>query len=274
LNRLLLWKMISKEILKLLHSEMAGHNNLEERILLGLIQNYGNILGGASTSDLVPEWQIIGQHPPLEAAYQSILAERDEALEPLAGAKPLTEEELLCNTNLQTASLFKKLSQKSNEIIKVLDTTNETKKSLNDSLVKLESAIHNIKSICYNQEREVDDVVKNQSLFLQTINTVVDKKNHDLDVKRNELEKERDDLARKLNVLRKVITTGIHDLVKPEDLQKKMCPVCFDKEVNMVYVPCGHTYCNGCAELDRTRGAKCPQCRSPINARIKIFFTV
>lgn len=253
---------------------MAGQNNLEERILLGLIHNYGSILGSGISNDLVPEWQVIGQHPPLEAAYQSILAERDEALEPLEGAKPLSEDDILCNTNLQTASLFKKLSRKSNETMKLLDTTNETKKSLNDSLVKLESAIHNIKSICYNQEREVDDVVKSQSLFLQTINTVVNKKNHDLDLRREELEKERDDLSRKLNALRKVITTGIHDLIKPEDVQKKMCPVCFDKEVNMVYVPCGHTYCNGCAELDRSRGAKCAQCRSPINARIKIFFTV
>lgn len=251
---------------------MAG-NNLEERLLLGLIQNYGTLLGGTS-SDLIPEWQIIGQHPPLESAYQSILAERDEALVPLEGARSLSEDDILCNTNLQTASLFKKLSQKSSETIKLLDTTNETKKSLNESLIKLEASIQNIKSICYNQEREVDDVVKNQGLFLQTINTLVEKKNHDLDIKREELEKERDDLSRKLNALRKVITTGIHDLVKPEDVQKKMCPVCFDKEVNMVYVPCGHTYCNGCAELDRSRTAKCPQCRSQINARIKIYFTV
>ena len=103
---------------------MAGQNNLEERILLGLIHNYGSILGSGISNDLVPEWQVIGQHPPLEAAYQSILAERDEALIPLEGAKPLSEDDILCNTNLQTASLFKKLSQKSNETMKLLDTTN------------------------------------------------------------------------------------------------------------------------------------------------------
>jgi hypothetical protein len=252
---------------------MAG-NHLEERILLGLIQNYGSILGGARSNDLIHEWEVIGQHPPLESAYQSILTERDEPLGPLEGAKPLSEEDILCNTNLQTATLFKRLSEKSSETIKELETVNETKKSLNDSLLKLESAIHNIKSICYTQEEGVDKVIKNQSAFLDPVNRLVQEKTHLLDLRLDELEKERDDLSRKLNALRKVITTGIHDLVKPEDIQKKICPVCFDKEVNMVYVPCGHTYCNGCAELDRTRGAKCPQCRSPINARIKIFFTV
>jgi len=250
---------------------MAG-NHFEERLLLGLIQNYGSILGGASTVDLVPEWQVIGQHPPLESAYQSILAERDESLEPLPGAKPLTEDDILCNTNLQTASLFKKLSEKSSETIKSLDTTNDTKKSLNDSLVKLESSIQNIKNICLNQE--INEMIKTKVPFLESVNKVVEEKNRILDLRRDELEKERDDLSRKLNALRKVITTGIHDLIKPEDVQKKMCPVCFDKEVNMVYVPCGHTYCNGCAELDRSRTAKCPQCRSHINARVKIFFTV
>ena len=259
--------------MNLLNSEMAG-NHLEERILLGLIQNYGSILGGARSNDLIPEWEVIGQHPPLESAYQSILAERDEALEPLEGAKPLSEEDILCNTNLQTAALFKRLSEKSTETMRELENVNETKKSLNDSLLKLESSLQNIKTICYTNEERLDEVKKNQSAFLDPVNILVQEKTHLLDLRREELEKERDDLSRKLNALRKVITTGIHDLVKPEDLQKKMCPVCFDKEVNMVYVPCGHTYCNGCAELDRTRNAKCPQCRSPINARIKIFFTV
>jgi hypothetical protein len=246
-------------------------NNLEERLLLGLIQNYG-ILGGVST-DLMPDWEVIGQHPPLESAYQSILAERDAGLVPLEGAKPLSEEDILCNTNLQTATLFKKLSEKFNQVIKELETVNDTKKELGDCIVKLEKSIQRIKGICFGQN-DVEEIVKCQLPFLNSINKSTNEKNITLDVRRQELEKEKDDLSRKLNALRKLITTGIHDLVKPEDVQKKMCPVCFDKEVNMVYVPCGHTYCNGCAEIDRTRGAKCPQCRATINARIKIFFTV
>jgi hypothetical protein len=67
---------------------------------------------------------------------------------------------------------------------------------------------------------------------------------------------------------------GLDEIVKPEDAQKKMCPICFESEVNTVLIPCGHTYCKGCSDIDRSRNAKCPQCRSVINSRIKLFFTV
>jgi esterase/lipase len=89
-----------------------------------------------------------------------------------------------------------------------------------------------------------------------------------------DLETSIEDISRKLNALRSLIVTGVNQIIKPEDVQKKMCPVCFDNEVNTALVPCGHTYCKGCSEQDRSRYAKCPQCRTQINARIKIFFSV
>ena len=88
------------------------------------------------------------------------------------------------------------------------------------------------------------------------------------------LEGEIDNISNKLNALRALIVTGVNQIVKPEDKEKKMCPVCFDSEVNTALVPCGHTYCKGCSEADRSRYAKCPQCRTQINARIKIFFSI
>ena len=63
----------------------------------------------------------------------------------------------------------------------------------------------------------------------------------------------------------------------PEALERGgeyfMCPICFENEVNTVLVPCGHTYCKTCSESDRSRHAKCPQCRVQINARVKLYFT-
>jgi sacsin len=98
---------------------------------------------------------------------------------------------------------------------------------------------------------------------------VVDELNKKIMEKSADLE----NISRKLNALRKLIITGMSELVKPEDAQKKICPVCFDSEVNMVLVPCGHTYCRGCAEMDRSRNARCHQCRAVINSRIKLYFT-
>jgi late competence protein required for DNA uptake (superfamily II DNA/RNA helicase) len=92
--------------------------------------------------------------------------------------------------------------------------------------------------------------------------------------KKDNLEIEQEDISRKLNGLRKLILTGVKDMVKPEDVNKKMCPVCFEREVNTVLLPCGHTYCKECADIDRTRYAKCPQCRSNVNSRVKIYFSI
>ena len=90
--------------------------------------------------------------------------------------------------------------------------------------------------------------------------------------KRSALEKELDIVSTKLNSIRKLILTGIEELVKPDDMTKKMCPVCFEREVCMVMVPCGHTYCDACSKYDYR--AKCPQCRQTINSRVKMFFSM
>ena len=91
-------------------------------------------------------------------------------------------------------------------------------------------------------------------------------------LKRAALESELDKISIKLNSIRKLIQMGVEDIVKPEDMNKKMCTVCFDKEVCMVMIPCGHTYCEACSRYDYR--AKCPQCRSTINSRVKMYFSI
>ena len=249
---------------------MAG-NNFQERLLLGILNNYTGLMTGEN--EIIPQWELVGYQPPLESAYQSILSEREEPLVPLPSTTPLSEEDLLCNTNLQTSILFKKLSGKSKFILKDLENTNDTKKSLDESRVKLEKSLQNIRDICVDQP-ENEELNKTYLPFINSINTVIKEKTCALDLRRDELEKEKDTVNKKLNTLRGLITTGIQDMINPEDVQKKMCPVCFEREVNMVLVPCGHTYCKGCLDLDNSKNAKCAQCRSIINARVKIFFTV
>jgi hypothetical protein len=59
----------------------------------------------------------------------------------------------------------------------------------------------------------------------------------------------------------------VNEIVKEEDKQKKMCPVCFDNEVNTALVPCGHTYCSYC--INKTNN--CYICRGNIRNKIKLF---
>jgi hypothetical protein len=44
-----------------------------------------------------------------------------------------------------------------------------------------------------------------------------------------------------------------------------VCPVCFDKHVDIFLDPCGHLICNTCAF--RLQGGKCPTCRAHTHAK-------
>jgi hypothetical protein len=213
--------------------------------------------------------------PTLDNAYQDLLSQRENPLVP--GTYPeaaLDEDDILCNTNLHTASLFKKLNENFKEKTKFVELYNEQLKDANDAVVKIETSIQTMKNLTgihYKDGAEIIDTkyAAIQKELFDVKARVVDELNKKLMEKSADLE----NISRKLNALRKLIITGMSELVKPEDAQKKICPVCFDSEVNMVLVPCGHTYCRGCAEMDRSRNARCHQFRAVINSRIKLYFT-
>jgi len=57
------------------------------------------------------------------------------------------------------------------------------------------------------------------------------------------------------------------------DNNKKLCPICFENEVDMCINPCGHTLCNRCIISNRN-SHKCYSCRGHIADYIKIYFSV
>ena len=57
------------------------------------------------------------------------------------------------------------------------------------------------------------------------------------------------------------------------DNNKKLCPICFENEVDMCINPCGHTLCNRCIISNRNSN-KCYSCRGHIVDYIKIYFSV
>ena len=242
-------------------------NNYEQR-LLALVA-FGN-LGGLN--------EIIDENAEgLQSAYTDLLQER---LAPVSwpgnseGA-PLSEEDLLANTNLQTASLFKKLKSDFKEAGKFIELYTDQQKETQDSIVKMEAGFQTLKKMCeiHNQEALEGLLLRYTDLQKEMLPIKI-KVNEELTKKIAEKNAELGKISEKLNSLRKVILAGLDEIVKPEDAQKKMCPICFESEVNTVLIPCGHTYCKGCSDIDRSRNAKCPQCRSVINSRIKMFFTV
>lgn len=90
----------------------------------------------------------------------------------------------------------------------------------------------------------------------------------------------------RLSVLREAICTGLSDIKAKSQEKTNLCAICFENEVTLVAVPCGHTICNGCAtnlnllapvplaQSWRNQSKKCPTCRTDIKDMIKFFFSV
>jgi len=213
---------------------------------------------------------------PLEDAYQGLLERRNTLLIPIADEKiSITEDDLLVNTNLQTSALFNRLNDEFKQKQKTLEEYNTNLQAIQESHYKITTQIDSLRKVYMSTSVEKVDSLNSveqtvKDYFKETNPLVSDL----LRTKIAVLEGEIDNISNKLNALRALIVTGVDQIVKPEDKEKKMCPVCFDNEVNTALVPCGHTYCKGCSEADRSRYAKCPQCRTQINARIKIFFSI
>jgi len=240
-------------------------NNYEER-LLALVA-LGNL---AHYPELV-------EQNTIQSAYTDLL---DERLAPVSWSGdneggPLSEEDILATTNLQTASLFKKLKSEFKEAGNFIELFTDQQKEVQDSIVKMETGFQSLKKMCeiHNQEA-VEALVTRYTDLQKEVGPIKKKILEELTKKVSTKNAELEKITNKLNSLRKLIITGLDEIVKPEDIQKKMCPICFEHEVNTVLVPCGHTYCKACSDTDRSRNAKCHQCRSVINARVKLFFTV
>ena len=214
--------------------------------------------------------------PSLEDAYQGLLDQRKNKVISVSENIPdISEDDILVNKNLQTAALFNRLNEEFKQKQLKLDDYNEQLKHIHDTPNKIEIHMEVLKKVYMSNKvsnvdtlNSLNDQVKK---FFKEVNGDIS------DIIRQkimELEGEIENISRKLISLRSLILTGVNEIMKPENVEKKMCSVCFDNEINMALVPCGHTFCKGCSEIDRSRYAKCPQCRTQINARIKIYFSI
>lgn len=210
----------------------------------------------------------------IDVAFDRLLEQRTQ---PLLGGmlsqEDLNDEEKICNTNLHTATLFKILNEQFKTNSAKVQECDDLMKELKESLSKSDKLAHRLKIININTE-ESDQIDKTYQEFRKVVLRVSKVTEDQLTTKKNIIDIELESTTRKLNALRSLIVTGVNEIVKPQDMQKKMCPVCFDNEINTALVPCGHTYCRSCSEMDTSRFAKCPQCRATINSRIKIFFSI
>jgi len=214
--------------------------------------------------------------PSLDDAYQGLLEQRKHNVIPVSEpGTTMSEDDLLINKNLHTAALFNRLNDSYKQKQNTLEEYNAHLKIIQDARFKIDNQMSDLKKVYIsNHVDSVNSLDELQDKMTKYFKETNERVAGILTRKIMELEGDLEDMSRKLNALRSLIVTGVNEIVKTEDVQKKMCPVCFDNEVCVALVPCGHTYCKGCSEIDRSRYAKCPQCRASVNARVKIYFSM
>ena len=177
-------------------------------------------------------------------------------------------EEEVCSNNLQTATLFKTLSKKFRELNSQNLILQAHQDLLKQSMDKMSDGISTIDSLCILYDIHTNDNTPVYTFIKELGKSIQDK----ISTKESELELNSKTISVKLNDIRALISTGIQDMVNPDVCTKKLCPICFDREVSVALVPCGHTYCGGCAEYDKY--IKCPQCRAVVTSNVKLFFSM
>jgi len=93
-----------------------------------------------------------------------------------------------------------------------------------------------------------------------------------------EIDRNIDNIETKISNFRKLFIYIFNDLnANSDNVAKKICPICFENEVDMSAIPCGHTCCNKCIISSRTNiynNERCLVCRNNIDKYIKIYFMI
>ncbi|XP_066227464.1 baculoviral IAP repeat-containing protein 3 [Saccopteryx leptura] len=129
-------------------------------------------------------------------------------------------------------------------------------------------------------EQEYDIIKQKTQTSLQArelIDTIIVKGNFAATIFRNSLQEIDPTLYKRLFVQRDIKyipTENVSDLPMEEQLRRlqeeRTCKVCMDKEVSIVFIPCGHlVVCKECAPSLR----KCPICRGTIKGTVRTFLS-
>lgn len=178
-----------------------------------------------------------------------------------------TAEKLLNDYNTLNEKLknnlndIKYLEQKKQDILKYKSNVYVNHQ---DIMIKL----YNDKSI-----EELNDTLRKYIELLKTyvddwINNYYNQKKESLD---NEITIQEDELA----AFRKLFINTTTEIIKTEKTHKNICPICFENEINMCSIPCGHTCCSECIaqsiRFHNSRVTKCLNCRNTITDYIKMY---
>jgi len=183
--------------------------------------------------------------------------------------------------------LFNFLSSIYNKHIENINIINNDLKNNNnnDNNNDIDNNINNDIDIDNNNDIDIDNNDNNISKlcdefmmnYIENFNDLYCKWNNEIYIKKKkEIEKKIEDDQIQLNGLRKIFINTTNEIINVtknnEKNIKNTCPICFENEINMVAIPCGHACCNLCVMKNvKYNNGKCLCCRNPLKDYIKLY---
>jgi len=237
-----------------------------------MASNYLNFISDASNNYISDASDNRIVLPSLQEAYNTLMSDRDDNLYINPSEGGLTEDDILCNTSLRTARLFKSYSEELKKLQDEYRILKNDEEQIQDSTKSFHSSMHTIRVQTQRHHAASTDSLEGTSLIMnRSVSNIILAIMNEIDLKKSNLDAKIDKVTKKLSALRVLIQTGLDDMVGKDAANKKLCTICFDREIDLVMVPCGHTSCSGCSNYNKP--SKCMHCRSIIHQRVKIYFS-
>lgn len=203
----------------------------------------------------------------VEDAYEHLMQSRVMDISPDMTIESVSLDSVkLVNRFQEHKDQHKTLGEKIEELEKRLKDVNTDFASMSEAMMRI--------NVSWGKSGLTVEESKPAFETWETFADVCKKRNEDM--MRNiqneltELRKKRDDIEENMAAMRKCVLLGVQMMIPEEKVQKHLCPVCFDQEVNMVLIPCGHTACAACT---KQIGDTCMSCRRRVNSKHTLFFS-
>ncbi len=200
--------------------------------------------------------------------------------------------------NVKSESHSNVFSQNENEedlpainIKKVMETFNKYKSKLKKNQTSSqinENALKDLKDCQTSLDKAIVDVLRifgrsskngQEIMYLTGALSNVIREERELEETRlqslqDEMSKDNVNLTTKMGECSNVIRECMKELSEEERVtfqNPALCGICVENSVRFVFVPCGHTICEGCKSS--LHGYNCHVCRKYIEKTVKIFFS-
>lgn len=208
-----------------------------------------------------------------EERLQLLLSERNNIIQPIRqsssqrslddSSTPLTIE---CEGIMKFCDEYRVQKSKLDEISDQLSRISDSKKSINTSLETIQTNLYNIIKHCNNDQ----DIIKMYKTLSDDVYSIYSRTNEIVCQNEPTLLAEQQKISDYIYSCINLLSLVKKDLVPDSNQPKKVsesderstrlsCPVCYDHEVNTVYIPCGHTICMTCCK--KVKGSTCIICR-------------